>query len=269
MKTRLFLTILVSLFLCSSASASYVIDGDVSDWGIDLGQAQLKYYLNNNNPSGGLDIDYAREDNADTNDGWIQVYPGWSIGNGFDAEAFYFDNDATNAYIALIQGMPDTGEIANGTWLPGDIAINADNNAATGYKGYELGLALRDHASLLAGRLYSVTAWNDSAYSQHSAANPWDIKSVVGSGDVVEFVYTDTAINGHYVIEASIPLSLLGIGSNTTTQLQLHWAQQCGNDMLNLTADVNPVPEPSSMALLFISLIVGSGRSWFKIFFRV
>jgi hypothetical protein len=269
MRTRLFLAVLAVLLMSSPVRAAYVIDGNVNDWGINLSQAKSKGYLNTHNPSGGLDIDYVQEDNADVNDGWIKVDPGWSVGNGFDAEAFYFDNDATNAYIAIIQGMPNTGAIANGTWLPGDIAINADNNAGTGYKGYEFGLVTRNHAALQAGRLYSVNAWNDAAYYEHRAANPWDVKSVVGSGDVVEFVYTNTAINGHYVIEACIPLALLGISSNTQAQLQLHWAQQCGNDVLNLNADVNPVPEPSSMALLFISFMIGSGKSWIKNFFRV
>ena len=256
------------LLIAAPCFASYVIDGDINDWGIDLSQAQVKGYLNTHNPQGGVDIDYVHEDNADDNDGWVKVGPGWSIGNSFDAEALYFDNDSENAYIALIQGMPDSGALANGRWLPGDIAIDADNDQDTGYKGYELGLVMRDHDTLLAGSLYSVSSWNNSYYYQHRAANPWNIEAVKGDGNAVEFVYSNNPVNGHYVTEASIPLAFLGLSAETGSSLRLHWAQQCGNDNLNLNADVNPVPEPGSMALLFCGFFISAASKWIKSIFR-
>lgn len=87
----------------------YVIDGDVSDWGIDLFAASSKGYLNSHLPSGGLDIDYITEDNAYNGGGWQYVGPGWTYQNYFDAEAIYFDNDQDYAYIAIIQGLPEAG----------------------------------------------------------------------------------------------------------------------------------------------------------------
>ncbi|CAD7772621.1 MAG: hypothetical protein KIIPBIDF_00374 [Candidatus Methanoperedenaceae archaeon GB50] len=87
----------------------YVIDGKVSDWGIDLFAASSKGYLNSHLPSGGLDIDYITEDNAYNGGGWQYVGPGYTYQNYFDAEAIYFDNDQDYAYIAIIQGLLEEG----------------------------------------------------------------------------------------------------------------------------------------------------------------
>jgi len=96
---KLVLAVVCALLYIPLAGA-YVIDGNVSDWGIDLNDANNMGYLDTHLPSGGLDIDVATEDNTDASQGWKQVYPGWSYKNKFDAEAIYFDNDAHNAYIA-------------------------------------------------------------------------------------------------------------------------------------------------------------------------
>ena len=103
----------VLFFGIFEVSMGYVIDGDVSDWGIDLFAASSKGYLNSHLPSGGLDIDCVTEDNASTainparGDHWWKVGPLWSWYNYFDAEAIYFDNDQDYAYIAIIQGLPE------------------------------------------------------------------------------------------------------------------------------------------------------------------
>jgi len=257
MKKAAIVSVITVLLTASYANAAYVIDGNVDDWGIDLNQAVSRHYLDKNLPSGGLDIDYVTEDNATLADGWIKVGPGWSVANGFDAEALYFDNDATNAYIALIQGMPENGALAGNRWLGGDIAIDADNDLLSGYKGYEFALVTREHGGLNAGSLYNVLEWNNVYYNQHKDSNPWNAKTVVSPGAVVEFFYNQNPVNGHYVIEASVPLEILGIDAAKTSDLRIHWTQQCGNDRLDLVGDVNPVPEPATGALFAFGCLLG------------
>ena len=101
----------VLFFGIFEVSMGYVIDGKVSDWGIDLfaAGASSKGYLDTHLPSGGLDIDYITEDNAYNGSGWQYVGPGYTYQNYFDAEAIYFDNDQYYAYIAIIQGLLEEG----------------------------------------------------------------------------------------------------------------------------------------------------------------
>jgi hypothetical protein len=66
----------------------------------------------------------------------------------------------------------------------------------------------------------------------------------------------------HYVLESSIPLNDLGLNADSFHSLTIHWTQQCGNDYLNLDADVNPVPEPSTLLLLGFGLICVGLYGW-------
>ena len=235
---------------------AYVIDGSVLDWGIDLSSANSKGYLDSHLPSGGLDTDTVTEDNADKYHKWTEVGPGWAYYNYFDAEAIYFDNDQSYAYIAIVQGLPISGYKVNGypRFYPGDIGLDLNHDGV-----YEYGLDVREYdaADKKAKLFNNLTAsnWQDVYYPAFSIANPWEIKS--GSTfNWVDFVYSENQ-NSHYVLEAAIPLSYLGLSADpgaAISPLTVHWTMQCGNDYLNLPADVNPVPEPGSLVLLVTGL---------------
>ncbi len=245
-RIKILIIVMIMTLGVMSPVFAYIIDGDVSDWGINLSVA---------NNAGDLNVlslfsstaDYVADDNTDADNGWVRVSPGWSCGNYFDAEAILFDNDAQYAYIAIIQGLPEGGRCS---LLPGDIGIDADNSIATGYRGFEYGVRISD------SHLYQVNSWNDVIYTQHLISTPWSIADGVDKG-LVDFAYSCNQ-NSHYVLEAAVPLASLGLDANSEHSLNIHWTQQCGNDYLNLNADVNPtpVPEPATM-LLFGPALLG------------
>lgn len=267
---RLFaaLIILVTVLLGGNATLSantYVIDGNLSDWHVDLGAASSAGYLDSHLPSGGIDIDVITEDNVDASMYSPYVGPGYSYQNLFDAEAMYVDNDADNLYIAIVTGLPRAGSDVpwNSTWfLPGDIGINTNPLVDSTYE-YAIDVSSYDGVNATA-KLYNNASWNPVYYSAYAAANPWTINPGSLSSTYVDFVYGYVQ-NTHYVLEAKIPLASLGLASagsgSAVRSLDIHWTMQCGNDTLNLRADVNPVaPEPGTMVLLLVGLASGAGR---------
>ncbi len=265
--------LLVALMLISASVAhAYVVDGLIGDWGVDLSAAgaSAKGYLDTHLPSGGNDIDYITEDNAGPGVGWQYVGPGYTYyGNDFDAEAIYFDNNATMAYLAVVTGLPIGGATAPGNpwYYTGDIGLDLNNDGV-----YEYGIDVREYDAVnKKAKLYkNLTASNWQGCYLYPSSNPWQISS--GSTfDWVDFVYSGNQ-NTHYVLEAGIPLSSLGLNSNSSQNLTVHWTMQCGNDALNLPADVNPtppppIPEPGTM-LLFGSGIIGLLATTVRRFFK-
>lgn len=238
------------VFFVSPSAMAFVIDGLVTDWGIDLSAATAKGYLDTHTPSGVFSV---TEDNADTTASWWHVLPGWSDGNYFDAEALYFTNDATHAYVALIQGLPFEGHTAPGNphFDPGDIAFDIGQD---GHYDFGIDTSSFDLANTRA-LLYATpfaASWNPAQL--FTAANPWTI-DVNNSNSLgfIDFAYSGPE-NSHYVLEARIPLQALGLSDGDS--VSIHWAQQCGNDYLTLSArSTVPIPEPASMVLVAQGLL--------------
>ncbi|MFH1148777.1 MAG: PEP-CTERM sorting domain-containing protein [Pseudomonadota bacterium] len=260
---RLLLPVVLIFILGTNICHGYVIDGKVNDWGVDLTNplAQKKGYLDSNLPSG-PSVFVATEDNADMENKhstavpppWAFVGPLYTYQNHFDAEAMYVTNDSQNIYIAVITGLQKQGWDPPGSpaygqndymFKPGDIAINVDGDSF-----YEYGIDIDT------GHLMSVTdsGWQDVYYYPQypgtAPANPWTVADGSDEGPV-DFVYSQTAENTHYVLEAAIPLNLLGLKHNDP--YMVHWAMECGNDLLNVNARV--VPEPACMLLLATGLM--------------
>ena len=236
------LILLITLIIAPSAMAGYIVDGSVSDWGIDLNLASSDGYLDGVSPTSPTANSETEDDNSvDGNVGYLN--PGWG-GQTFDVEAMYFDNDATTGYLAIITGFPITGAQ---NFLPGDLGISADNDFI-----YEYGIDL-PYDNGVPVQLETVSAWTSVFYPDYgTVADPFQINASTDAGDAT-FAYSGTATNSHYVYEFSFLLADLGLENGG--DVNFHWTMGCGNDFLVLQADVNPVPEPASMLLLGIGLI--------------
>ncbi len=265
---KIFSLAILTILLSATSSFAYVIDGNVNDWGIDLASAvnggsgtkpsatYVNGYLDNNLPSGGNDIDYWTEDNADKNSsGWIFVGPGYTHNsNTYDAEAIYFDNDATYAYIAIVTGLSRT-EVS---YPAGDLFINVGsasdpfNSTAVPSVGSTFAI------NPLTGNFYELKNTTTLLSTEYfSAGNPWKTRFASATLKYnlgADLKYVDQA-NSHNVIETKIALADLGLSETDTDNIWLHWTMKCGNDVLNLKADVNAVPEPATIFLFSSSLL--------------
>lgn len=239
----------LSLVLQTSAHA-YIVDGNISDWGINLADAASKNrnYLDTHTPTAPT-ANYVTEDNAMYTDGLIFVGPGWANKNNYDAEALYFDNDLSKAYLAVVTGVAKT----EATYPAGDIFIDTgkyQNPSSPFYNPLKYQYAIKISDS----KLYEVTSWQNSMI--YHASDPWRMAAGNYIADV-PFVYSGNQ-NTHYVLESSFNLSTLNLKDGDAAYL--HWTMGCGNDDLRLKASVNVVPEPASMALLAGGLMMGVKR---------
>lgn len=230
---------------------------DCLEWGISPGA-----YGDSSQWTPKAGIFYAADDTPPTQD---YVNPGHG-GQTFDAEAIYFTRDRDYAYFAVVSGMPPTGATVGGTlYRPGDIAIDLLGDGIP----RECGIAVTSHDGLTPGGVYHPLTW------QTTAGFPVNAPTLIagastrlwhadGANLSYLLVYDgsehgDYAGNDHYLIEASVPLSALGLAPGNT--FSVHWTASCGNNAINLTCQIPPpppenpppgsdVPEPATAMLL-------------------
>ncbi len=234
----------------SSASMAYVVDGDLSDWGITPTGSASDWTPNTG-------VIYTEEDQHDN-----FLNPGYG-GQIYDAEAIYLDWDNDTLYYAVVTGRPQTethypsGDIffdfgSNGSY---EFAVETRGNTTTESGASTVGAAKGD--------LYLVgTHENGDPYTQ-SGATELLTGNLVSSNNLV---YSNTPITNlggfastdeHYVIEGSI--SLADFSLYTGEDFTVHWTMGCGNDAIDLEVGgglpSTGVPLPATTWLLGVSLI--------------
>lgn len=238
-------TLLVTVLLSTGAVYGFVIDGQLSDWGV----TPFTHWA----PSTGISYVAA---NWGDQPGQQGSYP--YGGEAFDLEAAYAAKDATHLYIAIVSSLPEAG--VNDPYGrpyhigPGDVAISTDGGAT-----YGIGI-VGSGANM--GKMYANPTWSLPA---GAIGLPQNGPSNLSGGTLMaqgSGVYVDAGVlesNGShtYVIEMAIPVDWSSFPVDPSHgSLQLHYAMGCGNDMLAWSfgpTTIN-VPEPSVIALLVSGL---------------
>ena len=261
MKTSFIVGILCLSFAVSLAMADISIDGDLSDWGITLGNwgtygVGVQAYIDS--PRSGDFVD-----------------PGYG-GSLYDAYAMYFTYDDTNAYVAFVSGFPQEGRAHStapgGFFYPGDLAFNFGGN-------WEYGVRLNTNESLRSGvgdykGIYRVTDWQEpyegsTTYAGYfNSSFPTVINATSQNLGQANLFYSGNkgTADPWYVVEVAIPRNTTGF--SWEDGFTIHWTQTCGNDALDLNipqGTVPPVPEPVSVSLF----LLGAGALGLKLFHRM
>lgn len=258
---------LITAIIMVSSVLGYTIDGDLSDWGVNLGSGisgTVSGWVPTTNT-----VDWKVEDNIDPDCLADQVFsinqwPGrncmdWTgfsalgthvQGNGsdyttydeplngnyehpaggehYDVEALYFDDDPQYGYFAIVTSMGPAGYAGNSV---GDLAIDMDNDINTGEFGYEYGIKLTGPNQ---GKICFNPDWAKPDAFPTSAPFTFTCASFIGVAELA-YVNANAPDNGvdNWVIEIKVPRSL--IGNPTPQQISdLHTTFSCGNDEIEL-----------------------------------
>lgn len=268
-KILILIIFILSLSLTSNASTLFL-----ENWGISPGN-----WIPGSMPS---HVKSTVEDYTANGPGFVG--PGWG-GQPFDAEAAYLGFKNSKVYIAIVTGMPQTGskdiwrynnpsyrsydwnrKLEKYWYDPGDIGIAISKiGVDTGDVVYNYAITTRSnniHSSgvltpgagmLLSGSLLweNPKAWDHgSSYTTwNGVSDPWAVKGYDNALNLGSNFQYSAFGEGHYAIEAIIDYSLLGL--KDWDILNMHWVMECGNDNINLSANVpETVPEPSTILLL-------------------
>ena len=274
--TALALAVVMLAIMTTPAVAlmKYTIDGDLSDWGLDL--VNDDWSLNATwVPDDG--IEFRVEDNMDPM--WSSTYNGVHIrgtaptfvryyeemvlkpstgnyvpepvgGEKYDIEAKYLDEDDGYIYYAVVTSLrPD----ATGNSAPGDLAMELDNNIATGEFGYEYGVKLGTNTGLSQWDIGYLPDWElptvipDNKPSVFKGYQTGGYKNGTVTGAYVNLVRQDHGVD-NWIIEMAIPKNNVSMAGKSLWDdplpKMIHLADACGNDHVD-----NPIPEFTTIAI--------------------
>lgn len=260
---RSFIGLMVTIAALAALPAQgMVVDGDLSDWGIDTTTLQ---------PGSG--IHYTLEDWTGTpSNGYLN--PGYG-GQAYDAEALYATFYGGRLWIALITGHdPNTlHKPSANSYGAGDFAIDFGKDGS-----FELGININhrtgtsSYESLVSGGVYKNPSWRYGLWSASGSYNPSNpdlahptsidsshAGSLLGTADLAHTTapvtgFGSNSAHKHYLYELSLPMSWLSASGWDGSPFNIHWTMLCANDSI-LVDPPAYVPEPAALALFATALL--------------
>jgi len=265
-------SIVVGSYCQMSEAAPITIDGNLSDWGITVGD-------NNSSNFGSLAgdvglVSYHLEDTGDTLG--HSYYLGLNYGGqDYDAEFMGVAVQGTTLYVTLVTGQRQDNGFS--FFSPGDFRFETSGGTfgveAGGKAGGSSGVAITEGAVGSTYNLYSngvTQSYSNAAAAQTAGSiwhdETWILDPISPKGPVqlqidgqsqyvgmADYIYTgNTVTTQHSIIEFAIDLSVFE-GEDIYS---LHWRPSCGNDEMNVTLNISTkVPEPGTLALLMVGLL--------------
>jgi len=223
------------LMAAQALGYTITIDGNVSDWGIE----PKDYWHSDWDPLPGIyvNIGGSSEDYRPGTGGYLD--PGWG-GQDYDAEAFYFTADEQYAYFLVVTGVAPNGT-CNRT--PGDIALDIDRDGT-----WDFGIETTGNDGNIVGALYSDVDWHETTIFPSSSPAYILDGTVAWEPDFSSLFYSSVGYD-HYVIEAAVPLSALPLALSPVP-FTAHWTMKCGNDEVDVEAELPAIPEPTTSTML-------------------
>jgi len=266
MSNTLIRALALATLLSASSAQAFVINGDLSDWGV----------LRNGSATGWTPNSSAFANKIeDQHDSYLN--PGYG-GQSYDAEAMYVAWDASNLYIGIATGhSPLTANNPTGnSYGAGDIAIDFGINGS-----FDYGVELLGSTTTSAGHVYSNVNWALGVWKSNGAwtgyydpnlaankalADPAHPTSILNGTDrgTATVAYTTVGQNNygawatdlHYFYEVAVPLSSFGADWADGANFRVHWSENCANDSIWVDASAtHQVPEPGTLVLLPLGMI--------------
>lgn len=251
-------TALLGLFICgliltwaSCAFAAYSLDGYLSDWGVTPFTDWTPWDSR---------VDWVEEDHYAR---WYPAYIGHGAmpigGEPNDIEAFYFDDDPSFVYFALVTSYPFHRAGS------GDIAIGF------GAAGYEYGIKVRglDVYGHNFVSLKQLRPGEDWTYGAIPSRGPVYLAAGVGEDiGLAEIYYWNATymlgpynepgtLNHTWVMEGRMNRLLFDGLASQGNIMRLHNSMECSNDYLDLKGDFDTprIPEPATLALISLGML--------------
>jgi hypothetical protein len=243
---RVFVIAGATCLFCSTLQAAYTVNGHLDDWGVTP-------FSHWGPSSSTADFHVADDENEYNAMGYMEV---------FDFEAFYFDDNAENLYIAVVTSRelgyssPGGGDL--GFCFDGDYFISTHGIVT----GLEYAIKISQWGQLPFGQ--NVEVWKDPVWVStvytgidpefDEQGSPWYAQSgtVVGTAYAEIYRYDDLLDD---LVNRETTILELVVSRSLFPTLSLgnvvfgHISQECGNDSINLTGYID-VPEPA-IVLLF------------------
>jgi hypothetical protein len=228
-------------------------------------------------------------EDRDFSNGGSFVDPGWG-GQKFDAEYLFYKQEGSTLSIGLQTGFDIfyDGRVSynNKGYYTGDLALSFDGDAdkdgtLSGFEyAIDFGFLTRDYWNDRVGPnsgvqtegLYKVNSWNNDIYFDGNPSDQVDSSPfAVESGDFISGAatstgsgkwdgpdYRDTSFYRTYDIDLAVLAAAEGLSILDGFDLDVHWTMSCGNDAIDGSVKVSPVPVPPAFILMG-SLLAGFG----------